>query len=158
MNNLLDEESNCRGLFQPENANYNLSFWHLGGTETPASVQVKIQILSSDFAQVLEQQTHTMQPQSNEWKRFVRKLDLGNYLGQEVGIRVSSVDQFYLDDFLLIPTKAHYSHSGYNRKGQLTSVTDSEGDSERYYYDALGRLITTKDNNGNILTHTEYSR
>lgn len=44
----------------------------------------------------------------------------------------------------------------YNPLVGLTSVTDSKGDTQYYFYDNLNRLQYVKDKNGNILSENEY--
>lgn len=45
----------------------------------------------------------------------------------------------------------------YNIHVGVSSVTDSKGEKLSYSYDKFGKLINIKDNNGNIITESEYN-
>ncbi|MBI3221123.1 MAG: RHS repeat protein [Bacteroidetes bacterium] len=61
-----------------------------------------------------------------------------------------------LDDIRVYPAGAFMTTYVYNSNGLVESVTDHNGKSSRYFYDQFYRLISIKDNDGNIMKAFDY--
>ncbi|WP_448698195.1 hypothetical protein ACFGVR_15350 [Mucilaginibacter sp. AW1-3] len=61
-----------------------------------------------------------------------------------------------LDDIRIFPKNALITTYTYQLLTGITSVTDAKGQTTYYEYDAVQRLNTIRDQNGNILKHTDY--
>ncbi|MBT1699194.1 hypothetical protein KK083_20020 [Fulvivirgaceae bacterium PWU4] len=61
-----------------------------------------------------------------------------------------------IDDVRLHPAEAHMKTYTYDASGSMTSATDENHITAFYQYDGLGRLVTVKDEEGNIVKHNQY--
>lgn len=61
-----------------------------------------------------------------------------------------------IDEIRVYPSDATIETYTWWPKGQLRSRTDTRGVTESYYYDGLGRLIRTEDNEGNPMNSYMY--
>ncbi|MCG7754856.1 RHS repeat domain-containing protein, partial [Flavihumibacter cheonanensis] len=67
-----------------------------------------------------------------------------------------TLDPIYLDDLRLFPVGAEMKTYTYDKGRGITSSSDVDGRLTFYEYDALGRLIRLRDNEGNILKQFSY--
>lgn len=63
--------------------------------------------------------------------------------------KLNEIRNYYSNCF--VTTYTHYP-----RRGVITSITDSKGDTTFYSSDSNGQLINVKDKNGNILSENQY--
>ena len=62
----------------------------------------------------------------------------------------------WVDELRLYPVGAHLTSLTYDALNGLASKTDPSGRTTRYEYDALGRLLRVRDEQGRLLTEQEY--
>lgn len=63
----------------------------------------------------------------------------------------------WFDDIRLYPSDSQISTFTHEPLVGISSVTDTNGSTTFYEYDWLGRLITVKDKDGNIIEHYQYN-
>lgn len=83
------------------------------------------------------------------WKRYQWTLDAG-----AVNIEVNGN---LIDDLRLHPASAQMKTFTYTPLQAISSVTDENNETVFYEYDALGRLLAVKDQDGNIIKHYQYN-
>ncbi len=84
-------------------------------------------------------------------------LPVNGYLRVWCGFPSSSSNAGYVDDIRFGPARATMNTYTYNPLTlQMTTKTDVNGVSTYYAYDAFGRPTDTRNDDGNVISHTEY--
>jgi YD repeat-containing protein len=89
----------------------------------------------------------------NGWQQFRLRLRLGLLGAVELEATATPV---LIDELRLHPVGAQMSSYTYDPSVGMTSQTDATGRTTTYEYDALGRLLRTRDEQGRIRTQNEY--
>ncbi|TGE20644.1 hypothetical protein E5K00_21870 [Hymenobacter aquaticus] len=122
---------------------YRLSFWatskpsvYVNGSLLPATAG---QAVGTTDQSGLQQFVYTLQAKATQNE-----------------VRLQTTQPLRLDELRLHPTGAQLTTYTHEPLIGLTSQTDAAGRTTRYEYDALGRLLRTRDEGGNIITQQEY--
>ncbi|GAA5040221.1 hypothetical protein GCM10011506_40450 [Marivirga lumbricoides] len=90
---------------------------------------------------------------STNWQYFKRLVGTGSI---ETTITISIPSGAILDDVSIYSADAELTTFTYDVGKGLSSMTDTNGTAQYFEYDALGRLITKKDDNKNVLSKVYY--
>ncbi|WP_158800591.1 hypothetical protein [Pedobacter sp. L105] len=96
--------------------------------------------------------TLTGNTDSNGWHYFEHQLTLS----AQGMVTVSGTNGILMDELQLYPIGAHMKSYTYDPLIGITSSTDDKNQITYYEYDAFQRLINIRDNNRNIVKHTDY--
>lgn len=101
-----------------------------------------------------------------EWKYYDFYLDMAQIKAENPGVSTFKIEPIaynrddhsvYFDDFRLHPKKALLTTYTHKPLVGVTSETDANNKTISYEYDELGRLLLTKDHEGNIIEQYEYN-
>ncbi|GAA5031337.1 hypothetical protein GCM10011506_21000 [Marivirga lumbricoides] len=90
---------------------------------------------------------------STKWQYFKRLVGTGSV---ESTITISIPSGAILDDVSIYPSEAELTTFTYDVGKGVSSITDTNGATQYFEYDALGRLITKKDDDKNVLSKVYY--
>ncbi len=117
---------------------YLISYWQKSGTSTISNADV-----------VLFQET------SNAWTYVQKEI----HLGSESILKLEGDNSnFYIDELRLHPIDALMETICYDPKqGNSITYTNQNGRSQHFEYDEFQRLILSKDFEGNLVSHSDYT-
>ncbi|MEL6652136.1 MAG: RHS repeat domain-containing protein, partial [Bacteroidota bacterium] len=93
----------------------------------------------------------------NGWRYYELVLDLTSNQTVSISGTAQSSNSFNLiDELRLFPIDAQMTTSCYDELYRMHTQTDANGRSLYYEYDESGRLLLTRDQDGNIIQTYEY--
>lgn len=98
--------------------------------------------------------TLTPGPEKGNWTYYQAKFNAGN---SSQLLSISSASNAYLDEVRLFPVNSLMQSWNYSPILGVTSSTDATGRITYFEYDKLGRQAVVRDQEGNVLSKTEYS-
>ncbi len=93
------------------------------------------------------------------WKKGNGKWEfvkLGNIIVSNNTYTITISGTIQVDDICFYPLDAQITTSTYDPLVGQTSMTNAKGETTYYEYDAFQRLVNIKDQDGNIIKHTDY--
>ncbi len=109
--------------------------------------------LTVNLSDVIESINFQSQP---EWQEIFWSITLTEANTNSISIKISTSNDILIDEVVIHPLESSVQVFGYDEFGRATSITDTKGNSLFTEYDALGRVISRKDGEGNILSYTSY--
>jgi YD repeat-containing protein len=132
---------------------YKASVWVKGS----GNIKLSLNVNNSYIVKSVESNS------TANWKLLtvsVDRTDLEPLIGQQITMLVSlqniGANSMYVDDLLFVPNDAFYQTYVYDNQYRVTSSFDANNYYSSYGYDDLGRLVISKDNDGNILEVNDY--
>ncbi len=146
--------------------NYNFSIWYNSGTATGSQLANFGYRIRNESGTILSELSYYQGATNNTWKYVQQQFDLAAVASSNPGVQTFTVQlifftqntgyTIYLDDFRFHPTGGQLTTYTYKPLVGMTSGTDENEVTTYYEYDDLGRLTTTRDDDGHIINQTGY--